>query len=116
MPLLDVVGKAHNVPPEHIGATAVNVGVIFGLTTICKVVVVAHNPAVGVKVYVVVAVLSKAGDHVPVMPLLEVVGKADNVTLEQIGDTAVNVGVIFGLTIISKVAPKAHCPLSGVKV
>jgi Flp pilus assembly pilin Flp len=50
MPLLDVVGKAANVAPEHIGATAVNVGVIFGLTVIVNVVVVAHSPAVGVKV------------------------------------------------------------------
>ena len=32
MPLLDVVGKADNVAPEQIGATAVNVGVVFGLT------------------------------------------------------------------------------------
>ena len=50
MPLFDVVGNADNVAPEHIGATAVNVGVIFGLTVIVKVVVVAHCPAVGVKV------------------------------------------------------------------
>ena len=48
MPLLDVVGSAVNVAPEHIGATAVNVGVMFGLTVIVKVVVVAHCPAVGV--------------------------------------------------------------------
>jgi hypothetical protein len=50
MPLLDVVGNAFNVPPEQIGATAVNVGVMFGLTTIVNVAVVAHRPAVGVKV------------------------------------------------------------------
>ena len=42
MPLLDVVGKADKVAPEQIGATALNVGVIFGFTTIVKVVVVAH--------------------------------------------------------------------------
>ena len=50
MPLLDVVGKAVKVVPEQIGATAVNVGVMFGFTTIVSVVVVAHCPAVGVKV------------------------------------------------------------------
>ena len=50
MPLVDVVGIAAKAAPEHIGATAVNVGVIFGLTVIVKVVVVAHSPAVGVKV------------------------------------------------------------------
>ena len=48
---------------------------------------VAHNPAVGVKVYSVVAVLFKAGDQVPLIPLVDVVGKADNVAPEQIGAT-----------------------------
>jgi hypothetical protein len=50
MPLLDVVGKGASVAPEHIDATAVNVGVMFGLTVIVKVAVIAHCPAVGVKV------------------------------------------------------------------
>ena len=49
-PLVDVVGNAASVAPEHIGATALKVGVMFGLTTIVNVVVVAHWPAVGVKV------------------------------------------------------------------
>jgi len=65
-PLREVVGNALKVPPSHIGATAVNVGVILGVTVMVRVVVVAHCPAVGVKVYVVVAVLSRAGDHTPV--------------------------------------------------
>jgi len=42
MPLLEVVGNAVRVAPEQMGATAVNVGVILGLTVIVKVVVVAH--------------------------------------------------------------------------
>ena len=50
MPLLEVVGSAVSVAPEQMGATAVNVGVMFGLTTIVNVVVVAHWPAAGVKV------------------------------------------------------------------
>ena len=50
MPSPDVVGNAASVAPEQIGATAANVGVMFGLTTIVNVVVVAHCPAVGVKV------------------------------------------------------------------
>ena len=41
-PLFEVVGKADKVPPEQIGATAVNVGTIFGLTVMVKVVLVAH--------------------------------------------------------------------------
>jgi len=43
---------------------------------IVKVVVVAHCPALGVKVYVVVAWLFKAGDHDPLIPFNEEVGKA----------------------------------------
>ena len=49
IPLLEVVGNGDNVAPEHIGATAVNVGVILELTVMVKVVVVAHWPASGVK-------------------------------------------------------------------
>ena len=50
MPLIDVVGSAAKAAPEQIGATAVKVGVTFGLTVIVNVVVVAHWPASGVKV------------------------------------------------------------------
>jgi hypothetical protein len=32
MPLLEVVGKALKLAPEHIALTAVNVGVTFGFT------------------------------------------------------------------------------------
>jgi len=42
IPLLEVVGNAFNVPPEQIGATVLNVGVIVGLTVMERVVVVAH--------------------------------------------------------------------------
>ena len=49
-----------------------------------------------------------AGDQLPVIPLLDVVGSADNVAPEQIGATAVNVGVTTGLTVIVKVAVVAH--------
>ena len=55
-----------------------------------------------------VAVLSKAGAQVPVIPLVDVVGNADKVAPEQIGATAVNVGVMFGLTVIVKVVVIAH--------
>ena len=41
-----------------------------------------------------------AGDHVPVYPLLEVVGRALKLPPVHIALTAVNVGVIFGLTVI----------------
>ena len=108
IPLFDVIGNADKLAPEHIGATAVNVGVTFGLTVIVTVAVVAHCPASGVKVYVVVVVLSNAGDQVPVIPLFDVICNADKLAPEQIGATAVNVGVTFGLTVIVTVAVVAH--------
>ena len=63
-----------------------------------------------------VCVLFNAGDQVPVIPLVDVVGNADNVAPEQIVFTAVNVGVLFGFTVIVNVAVVAHCPAVGVKV
>ena len=40
--LVDDVGNGDKVAPEQIGATALNVGVMFGLTVIVNVAVVAH--------------------------------------------------------------------------
>ena len=108
IPLADVVDNGTNTAPEQIGATAVNVGVTFGLTTIVNVVVVAHCPAVGVNVYVVVTVLSSAGAQVPVIPLVDVPGSAVSTAPEQMGATAVNVGVMFGFTVMVKVVVVAH--------
>ena len=42
MLLFDFLGKESSVAPEHMGATAVNVGVTFGLTVIVNVVGIAH--------------------------------------------------------------------------
>jgi hypothetical protein len=64
----------------------VNVGTVWAFTVTVMVVVVAHCPAVGVKVYVVVAVLFMEGVQVPVTPLFEVVGKV-KVPPEQIAAT-----------------------------
>ena len=55
-----------------------------------------------------VAVLSKAGAQVPVIPLLEVVGKGVSVAPAHIGAIAVNVGVMLVFTVIVKVVVVAH--------
>ena len=60
--------------------------------------------------------LFNAGDHVPEMPLFEVSDKADKVAPEQMGATAVNVGVTCGFTVMVNVVVVAHCPALGVKV
>ena len=49
-PLLDVAGNAGAVLFWHKGPICVNVGVAAGLTVMVRVAVVAHSPAVGVKV------------------------------------------------------------------
>ena len=48
--LVEVVGNAFSVSPEQIGDTGVKLGMTFGFTVMMVVVVVAHCPAVGVKV------------------------------------------------------------------
>ena len=116
IPFVEVVGKAVKVAPEQIGSTCVKVGVTIEFTVIVIVTTEAHCPAFGVKVYKVVAVLFKAGDHVPAIPLIEVVGKLAKVPPELIGLTCVKVGVTIGLTVIVIVAFEAHCPDSGVNV
>ena len=46
----------------------------------------------------------------------EVVGNGGKVVPEQIGATALNVGVVLEPTVMVKVVVFAHCPAVGVKV
>jgi hypothetical protein len=72
-----------------------------------------------VNVYVVVPtvdVFITAGFHVPVIPLLDVVGNAGAVAFWHNGPICVNVGVSWALTAILKVVVVAHCPAVGVNV
>ena len=50
------------------------------------------------------------------MPLVDVVGNGDKVAPEQIGATALKVGVTAAFTVIVKVVVVAHWLASGVKV
>lgn len=52
----------------------------------------------------------------PLMPLTDVSGNGGNVAPEQIGATAVNIGVTGGFTVMVNAAVDAHCPAVGVKV
>ncbi|MNT40451.1 hypothetical protein D3C72_1767660 [compost metagenome] len=58
----------------------------------------------------------KAGDQEPVIPLLEVVGKADKAAPAQTAGTCVNVGVVLLLTRIVIVVLTAHWFAFGVNV
>ena len=48
------------------------------------------------------------GHQLPLIPLVEVVGKAAKVPPEQIGVTAAKFGVIFGFTVMVNVVVVAH--------
>ena len=52
--------------------------------------------------------MSNAGVQLPVIPSIDVVGNADSVAPEQIAATGLNVGVMFGFTVIVNVAVVAH--------
>ena len=58
--------------------------------------------------YVVVAVLFKAGLQLPLMPLIDVVGSAASAAPEQIAATGAKVGRTFALTVIVNVVVVAH--------
>ena len=49
-----------------------------------------------------------AGLHVPVSPLLDVVGKAGAALFKQSSPIVLNVGVTLGVTVISSVVVVAH--------
>jgi hypothetical protein len=121
MALVDVVGKAGTVPPAQIVRLVpkLNAGAIFGVTVTVNVAGTAHNPAVGVKVYTPDAWLfTVAGFHVPVMPLVDVVGNAGTVAPAQMVRLVpkLKTGVRFGLTVTVKLVVVAHSPAVGVKV
>ena len=121
MPLSDVVGNAGTLPPSQIVRVVpkLNTGVMFASTVTVNVVGTAHCPAVGVNVYVPLAVLlTVAGLQVPVILLVDVVGNAGTVPPEQIANAVpkLNVGMMFGLTVTVNVVGNAHCPAVGVNV
>ena len=60
--------------------------------------------------------LTVAGDHAPLMPLVEVVDKSGAVLPMQISARAVKLGVVFGVIVCVSVAETAHWFASGVKV
>ena len=81
-PLVDVTGNVGALAFWHKAPIALNVGTTGGTIVIFIVAVLAHCPELCVNVYVVVPtveVLMVAGLHVPLTPLLDVVGKAGGV-------------------------------------
>lgn len=113
IPLVDVGGNTGTVPPAQIDKIIpkLNVGTMLGLTVTTKVVVVAHWPAVGVKVYVAEFWLSTtAGLHVPGTPFIEFVGNVGTDAPEQIviPGPKPNVGRTLGLIVTANETGVAH--------
>jgi len=110
MPLVEVEGNAGAVPFWHSGPIEPKAGVMLVVIVISIATAVAHCPASGVNVYVVVpteAVLIVAGFHVPVIPLVDVVGKAGAMLFWQSGPIAAKAGVMLLVIVISTVTAAA---------
>ena len=121
IPLVDAEGSAGTEAPEQMARALpkVNKGVTLGVMVTVSVAGSAHCPAAGVKVYVPEFWLSiDAWLHVPVMPLVEVLGNDGTAALAQMESDApkVNVGVMLGLTVTVKFTGSAQVPAAGVKV
>ena len=121
IPFVDVVGKVGTVPPAQIvkDVPKLNAGVIFGFMVTVNVVELAHCPALGVNVYTPELLLSTTdGLHVPVIPFVDVLGKAGTVPPAQIVNDVpkLNVGVVRGITVTVLVMLTPHWPAVGVKV
>ena len=119
MPFSDVDGSCGAEAFTQNGPIGSNTGIIVLVTTILKVVLVAHWPGYGVNVYVLVPatlVSITAGLHVPVMLLLEMTGNEGAAELMQSGPIWLNDGVMTGLTIIVREAVLVQRPASGINV
>jgi hypothetical protein len=121
IPFEEVAGSAGTVPPEQIVKLfpKLNVGVTLGFTVTVNVAANAHCPAEGVKVYTSETVLlTVEGLQVPVMPLVEVPGKAGTVPPEHTLSAVpkLNAGVTLGVMVIFLVITFPHEPAVGVNV
>jgi len=118
MLLFDVAGSIGAVEFWHTDAICVKVGIMAVLMVMSIVAVVAHCPALGVKLYVAIPVpdvFIVAGLHVPLMLLFDVVGSTGTVAFWHNDTICVKVGVTAVRIVMSIVAVVAHCPAVGVK-
>jgi hypothetical protein len=60
--------------------------------------------------------LTVVGNHVPAIPLFDVLGNVGAAVPLQKARIGVKVGVIDGLTVTLKLVADAHCPALGVKL
>ena len=113
IPFVEVAGRAGAAEPRQRGPIWTNDGVTEVVTVMLILVVVAHWPAAGVNVYVLVpvcVVLITDGLHVPDIGgvSIENEGSAGGVLFWQRGPIWLNDGTIAVVTVISAVAETAH--------
>ena len=75
--MLLVAGSVNELP-AHTGVICVKSGMMAFVMVTVIVAVVAQTFAAGVNVYVVVALVFIAGDHVPEIPFVDVAGKVND--------------------------------------
>ncbi len=116
IPLVLVVGKT-NEDPSHTLFTKEKFGVLGGTITTLSCAETRHVAvllASGVKVYVALFWLSKAGDHVPEMELSETVGNG-SCPFKQMESNKLNAGTVDGMMFTVCWAGVGH-PTAGVEI
>ena len=105
IPLLEIVDRIGGVSFRQIEEGRVNTGLTLFITKIVNGNGLAHWPASGVKIYVVVILLfTTEGLQDPVIPLVDIVDKRGAVPPLQIaGNVASKVGSILVLTVTDAV-------------
>ena len=116
IPLIEILGSGDKKSPEHIGLIGSKIGVVIGITVMVSFTGVPHCPKLGVKLYSVVSVLFKAGDHVPEIPFTDVVERGSSMAPAHIGSIGINDGVSIELIFKVKVVVNEHWPTLGIKV
>src|SRR5678810_580732 len=104
MPSSNVGGKNGTEPPaQMVVSPKLNVGTILGVTVTVSVMMVSQDPGFGVNVYMnvpVVRLSTAPGLQVPVMPFVDVNGKAGTEPPAQmVVSPKPNVGLVFGVTL-----------------
>jgi hypothetical protein len=119
VPALTIKFLIGTIAPSYTVVSVLTDTVGTAFTCNVKVVLVAHKPAVGVKVYTPSPILlTTDGLHVPAIPLVDVLGNTGTVLLIQIDCVVpkLNVGVIIGFTVTVNVNGVAHTAPLGVKI
>ena len=117
IPLVEEAGNVGGTVPTQKAAIWLNKGFVFAFTVITIDAVSLHPPE-GVKIYVdgpMIELLTVAGFHVPVIPLVEEAGNVGATVPTQKAPIWLNKGFVFAVTLMTIEAVSLHPP-EGVKI